>query len=98
MLHNLGSVAFLKNEYEKARNLLEESLTLQLEIGDKWGASESFMDLGKVLNILGEYNLAKIYVEESISLKEELEDDREKENLKELLTTIVSNQTNLASI
>ena len=75
-LNRAGYLAFLQGDLTSARLLLEESLALYRELGDKWGAATSLHSLGGLEYQQGDYAYAtaRLLLEESLALYRELGD------------------------
>jgi len=64
----LGYAVRLRGDYERAKELLEESLRLSREADDKWGIADALLELGAISLYLDDHELAKECYEESINL------------------------------
>jgi tetratricopeptide (TPR) repeat protein len=73
-LNGAGILADLQGDYGSARPLLEESLALEREVGDKKGMAASLNNLGSVAQQQGDHATARSMYEESLALKRELGD------------------------
>jgi predicted ATPase/DNA-binding CsgD family transcriptional regulator len=73
-LNGAGVLARNQSDYEQARALLEESLALWRELGDKAGASKVLIDMGTVAGDQGDHSQATAFFEKSLRLKKELGD------------------------
>ena len=51
---NLGTVFQSVGEYEKAKECLENALTIRIQTGDKTGEASSYGNLGTVFQSVGE--------------------------------------------
>jgi len=71
-LTGAGVLAFLQCEYERARSLLEESLTLYRELGDEMGSASSLQTLGSIAREQGHYAKAMAFHKETLALQREL--------------------------
>jgi DNA-binding CsgD family transcriptional regulator/tetratricopeptide (TPR) repeat protein len=67
-------VAWVQADYNRARTLLEESLLVYGELGDKWGCARSLHGLGETMLGQGNYAIARTLFEESLSLFRQLGD------------------------
>jgi predicted ATPase/DNA-binding SARP family transcriptional activator/DNA-binding CsgD family transcriptional regulator len=67
-LWKLGYAERLRGDYQRAKKLLEESLTLSREADDKWGIADALLELGAILLYLDDYERAKECYEEGIDL------------------------------
>jgi tetratricopeptide (TPR) repeat protein len=65
-LNNLGYYAYLHGEYAEAKELLQESLGIQREIGDQHHLALCLNNLGAVVGALGEYQAARAYYSEAL--------------------------------
>jgi tetratricopeptide (TPR) repeat protein len=68
----LACPAWVKGDYERAKRLLEESLTLSREAGDKIKIAEALAQLGVPTELLGDTARAKEIYEEGIALCREV--------------------------
>lgn len=73
-LYAAGNLAWVQGHHTAARALLEESLALSRELGDKAGIALSLNYLGFVMRAQGDYVTARALLEESLALSRELED------------------------
>ncbi|MBE9508874.1 MAG: tetratricopeptide repeat protein, partial [Chloroflexi bacterium] len=74
-LKHLGEVA-RESDYEEARRLFEQSLTLYHSLGDRWGMAYALERLGETIATLGQYDAAKRLYEESLANRQALGDRR----------------------
>jgi tetratricopeptide (TPR) repeat protein len=74
VLHNLGSIAIEQGDYQAARPIVEETLSLHRQLGYKEGLALSFLNLGNIAHEQGDFEAAKTAHEESLSLSRELGD------------------------
>ncbi len=72
----LGMTARIRSDYERAKELFEESLVLNREAGNKRGLAFSLFNLGEVASDRGEHERAKELFEEAGALCRELGDTR----------------------
>jgi predicted ATPase/class 3 adenylate cyclase len=63
-LHGAGMLAWMQGDCAQARFLLEESLKIRRELGDKDGIAYSLNILGRMAQERGDYSLARILIEE----------------------------------
>jgi predicted ATPase/class 3 adenylate cyclase/Tfp pilus assembly protein PilF len=75
-LNGAGVLAWSQGDYVIARSLMEESLSLQREIGDKMGIAHSLGSLGNVACDQGDHLAARSLHEESLSIRREIGDKR----------------------
>jgi predicted ATPase/class 3 adenylate cyclase len=68
----LGDVAEQRGDYERAREVLEESRRAFLEAGDKWGIAEATGGLANLYYDREDYGRAKELYEEGLTLSREL--------------------------
>ena len=61
-------------EYDKAKEYLEQTLSIIIQIGDKEGEASSYGNLGAVFLSLGEYDKAKGYLEKALATQTEIGD------------------------
>jgi predicted ATPase/class 3 adenylate cyclase len=71
-LNGAGVLAQFQGDYRAARAVLEESLTLRRELGDKQGIAASLNNLGSLALIQGDYAAAHALFEEALRLNREL--------------------------
>lgn len=74
VLNGAGALAWAQGDHSRARALLEESLTLERQLGNKSGISRAAGNLGNVCILEGDYPRAKVLFEECLSLDRELGD------------------------
>ncbi|MBC7804569.1 MAG: tetratricopeptide repeat protein [Akkermansiaceae bacterium] len=84
-LHGAGALAYSQGEYAAARMLLEESLSIRRELGDKAGVACSLNTLGCVAYDQGQFDMAWALHEESLGIRRELED---REGIAESLSSL----------
>jgi predicted ATPase/class 3 adenylate cyclase len=86
-----GFLALVQGDDARAEALLEESLALFRNIGDKAGMAKSLRILGSLAGERNGYTLARALLEESLTLYRELEDQNgmayTREDLGQLLTS-----------
>jgi tetratricopeptide (TPR) repeat protein len=70
-----GSMARYQGDYEAARNLVEESLAIRRELGDRCHIGHSCRLLGSVASCQGDYDAAESFYEEALVLFGELGDN-----------------------
>jgi tetratricopeptide (TPR) repeat protein len=75
-LDGAGALAWFQGDYGAARALVEESLAIWRELGNKHGTAWSLTGLGIVARDQGEYGLARALLEESLAIYRELGDKR----------------------
>ncbi len=75
-LRNLGIVAGMQGDYQRAMPFIEESLVLCREINDKYGIASAQNSLGKMALKLGNYERAMTPFKESLTLRREVADRR----------------------
>ncbi len=68
----LGYAARLRGDYERAQELVEESLAFSREADDKIGMADALLELGAISFLLGDPERAKEHSEEGIALCREL--------------------------
>jgi hypothetical protein len=73
-LSGLGEVALREGDYPRATRLLEESLALRRQLGNKWGVGVSLGTLGWVALRAGDWSRAKARLSESLEVREEIGD------------------------
>jgi tetratricopeptide (TPR) repeat protein len=72
----LGTNAFYRGEYAKARKLLGDSLALRQELGDPWGIAQTLQNFVSLALQQGDYVNAKKYSEETLALFQQAGDLR----------------------
>ncbi len=86
-----GFLALVQGDDARAEALLEESLALFRNIGDKAGMAKSLRILGSLAGERNDYALARTLLEESLTLYRELEDQNgiayTREDLGQILTS-----------
>jgi tetratricopeptide (TPR) repeat protein len=70
----MGQVVLAQGDYDTVRKLLEESLALLRELGDKFGIAGVFYILGNLARTQGDYMEARSLYEESLTLCSEMND------------------------
>ena len=75
-LQNLSILAFLDENYPKAKMLRKECLVICRNIGFTWGIASTLKHLGDVEKALGNLPDAKKHYTESLSISEQIEDRR----------------------
>ncbi len=73
-LHGAGTLAWMQGDMASARALLEESLAIQREIGNKYGIAIALNNLGLVASDQGDTASARVLFEESLATMRELGD------------------------
>jgi predicted ATPase/transcriptional regulator with XRE-family HTH domain len=71
-VYSAGLLALDQGDYSAARSLLEQSLTLWRDLGDKRGIAKALSSLGNVANEQGDYPLARSLHEEGLALRREV--------------------------
>jgi predicted ATPase/DNA-binding SARP family transcriptional activator/DNA-binding CsgD family transcriptional regulator len=64
----LGYALRLRGDFQRAKELLEESLTLSREADDNWGIADALLELGLISLYLDDHERAKECFEEGIDL------------------------------
>ena len=72
-----GKFVARQGDYSRAKELLEESLKLARELGDKRGIAKSLHNSGMVFSLQGDYSAAKISYEGCLALSKDIGDKRE---------------------
>ena len=75
-LSTAGTLAWHQTDYRVAQALLEESLAISRELGDRGGTASSLNNLGNVAIEQGDYPAARKLYGESLSIRRELGDRR----------------------
>ena len=73
-LDNLGSVARRQGDYDGARSLHEQSLSLSCELSDRAAIAQSLANLGHVARALGDIPTARERYTESLLIRREIGD------------------------
>jgi len=73
-LHGAGTLASSQGDDASARTLLEESLAIRRQLGDKGGMADSLVNLGIVAHSQADYISAQMLLEESLAIRRELGD------------------------
>jgi signal transduction histidine kinase len=68
VLNRMASTFYLKNDLERAKQLFNEALALQIKLNDHYGASISFLNLAKISNDNKNYQQAIAHYKKSIKL------------------------------
>jgi predicted ATPase/class 3 adenylate cyclase/Flp pilus assembly protein TadD len=68
----LGDVVLSRGEHKRAKELIEESVRLYREIGDRWGVAWTLGGLGNLYSDQGDYERARKLYEEGLALSREL--------------------------
>src|SRR5262249_38906067 len=71
-LSRLGILAQRQGDYAAARALLEESITIGREVGEKWTLGRSIRALGIVAQKQGDYATARSLLQDSLTMVREL--------------------------
>ena len=72
LFSNLGLVAQKQGDYDAARDLYEQGLTLSRELGYRWSIALLLNNLGLVAQERGDYGAASALHKESLTLRSEL--------------------------
>jgi len=75
-LHTAGTLAYFQSDYRSARALLEDSLAICRERGDREGIARSLNNLGNVVQDQGDYAAARAFYEECLPIARELRNRR----------------------
>jgi tetratricopeptide (TPR) repeat protein len=73
-LSGLGEVALREGDYARATRLLEESLQLRRQLGNKWGVGVSLGTLGWIAIHEGDWKRAVARLGESLEIRQEIGD------------------------
>src|SRR5262249_51008565 len=73
-LNNLGNVVLDQGDYALARHHLEESLSMDRQIGDRSSIANALNNLGNVMRTLQEYPIAQTLYKESLAISRDLDD------------------------
>ncbi|MFF1682457.1 TIR domain-containing protein [Streptomyces sp. NPDC058256] len=73
-IHQLGMIAQLRGDYERAEERYRASLTIEEELGDRSGIASSYHQLGMIAQLRGDYERAEERYRASLTIKEELGD------------------------
>jgi predicted ATPase/class 3 adenylate cyclase len=71
-----GTLAYVRSDYERAVALLQDSLTLWRELGDRAGVATSLHNLSRVKFYQGDHERAAALCEQSLTSRRELRDTR----------------------
>jgi tetratricopeptide (TPR) repeat protein len=71
-MNNLGDVAYHRGDYDKARALYDESLSIKRRIGDKFGIAYSLRSLANVMYRQGDQASARALYAESLERRRTL--------------------------
>jgi tetratricopeptide (TPR) repeat protein len=74
VLNGAGVLAWQQGDYDSARALLNESLSIKRELNDKPGVAGAALNLGNLAYYQGDYSGARERYEESLALKRALGD------------------------
>ena len=75
-LRGAAVLARAQSDYERARGLIEESLTLERAENDRAGIAESLQELGNIADGQGDHTRARTHYEESLAIRRDLGDRR----------------------
>jgi tetratricopeptide (TPR) repeat protein len=70
----LGTAAWWRSHFIKARTQLEEALELFQQVGDSWGSANTLVRLGRVALDQGAWKEARMWCEQSLALFRALDD------------------------
>jgi tetratricopeptide (TPR) repeat protein len=73
-LNNLGLVLSVRRDYAGARRMIEESLAISRELGDRWAAANSLSSLAETALDHGDLAAARSYLRESLKINLRLGD------------------------
>jgi tetratricopeptide (TPR) repeat protein len=73
-LSYLGTAAFALGNYQEARQLQQEALTLSRQLEDRFHVAYALQGLGRISHALGEFSQARGYLDESLRLSREIGD------------------------
>src|SRR5207302_9300116 len=73
-LSGMALLAYPQGEAAMSRSLLEESLSIFKQLGDKQGAAYALNVLAVVVQQQGDYELGRALLEESLAIRRELGD------------------------
>jgi non-specific serine/threonine protein kinase len=86
----LGKFSARQGDYLRAKKLLDESLKLSDELGDKLGIVNSLHNLGMVSSLQGHYEVAKAFYEAALTLAKEIGNKRENAALRTSLGNVAN--------
>lgn len=101
ILSNLGDIYNLLEQYEKAIEYYQQSLSIARQIGDRNGEANSFNNLGTLFAKLNQPELAIVFYKASVNVRETIRKDirgLSKEEKKSYLNTIAQTYRNLADL
>ncbi|MCB0846175.1 MAG: tetratricopeptide repeat protein, partial [Bacteroidetes bacterium] len=67
-------IYYVKGEYERARDYLEQSLRIQQQIGDRKGEGTTLNNLATTAHAKGDYDRALEYLEQSLRIAQQIGD------------------------
>jgi non-specific serine/threonine protein kinase len=91
-LDNLGVVALIQGDYQAARTLFEQSLSINREMGNRAWEASNLIHLGIVAQEQDDYATAKTLLDEGLVISRELEDKRGIANLLEAIARLAVEQ------
>jgi predicted ATPase/class 3 adenylate cyclase len=91
-LYGAGFLALVQGDIDHAEGLLEQSLALFREIGDKRGMAKSLRILGSLAGERNSYGLARTLLEESLALYHEVEDQNGIAHTRQDLAQVLTSQ------
>ena len=65
-INSIGNIFLALKQYERARNLFNQSIVLQYEVNDKIGLAINYQNIGYANENLGEYDIALINYKKSL--------------------------------
>ncbi|MBC8136738.1 MAG: tetratricopeptide repeat protein [Fibrella sp.] len=72
VLHGTATMTYAQGDYNEARSLHEESLSIRREVGDEQGIADSLYHLGFIARDQGDYAAARSLYEESLGIHRKL--------------------------
>ena len=70
--YRLANLYYLQSQYNEAKRLYEEALSIMVEIGDREGQSICYGNMGAVYQSLGEYGKAETYQKNALVIIKEI--------------------------
>ena len=74
--YKLAALYHLQSNYQEAKRLYKEALSIMIKIDEKQGQSACYGNLGIVYTSLGEYGKAETYYKSALVIKKEIGDKR----------------------
>ncbi len=75
-MNSLGILSISTGDYETALTYLEQSLTIQQQIGDKKGEGTTLNNISQIYDARGDYETALNYLEQSLRIRQQIGDKK----------------------